>query len=298
MKDLKKARGSSAIPLTPFNNDGNIDFEVFDKQIDWICNCRVGSICGPVNVSEFMVLTENERKEIIRHTVDVTNGRVAVIANVAAPNIKDAVAYTEFAQKCGVDCVIAMPPYVGDLDRGGVMAYYKAIANATTLPIMIQNQKFTNISLSEEFIVELCSAAPNISWIKQEVAPAPVSVEKLANLKSEHIEGIMSGFSGLYSFQDHSNGAVATIHACEYCDLMQRLWDLMDDEKIDEARALHAKLTPALMLEGIYGWQYAKIIMQKRGIFKNYITRNRGNQITPSAMKEIDAVWNELVKLM
>ena len=109
MKDLKKAKGSSAIPLTPFLENGDIDFSVYEKEIDWICQQKVGSICGPVNVGEFMVLTSDERKEIIKKTVEVTNGRTAIIANVAAPNIKDAVAFTEFSQKVGADAVIAMP---------------------------------------------------------------------------------------------------------------------------------------------------------------------------------------------
>jgi 4-hydroxy-tetrahydrodipicolinate synthase len=296
MKDLKKARGSSAIPLTPFKEDGEVDFEVFEKEINWICEQKVGSICGPVNVSEFMVLDSDERKEFIRKLIDVTNGRVATIVNVASPNIKDAVKYTEFAQKCGADCVIAMPPFVGDLDFSSVKEYFRAISSATSLPVMIQNQRFNNISISEKMVEELCMLAPNISWVKQEVAPAPLSIERLTALKSPHIEGVMSGFSGLYSFQDHANGAVGTIHACEYCDFIQRLWDLMDEGKMQEARDLFGALAPALTLEGIYGWQYTKYIMQKRGIFKNRITRNLTSHLSSESLRDIDAVWENLAK--
>ena len=56
--NLKNAKGSSAIPLTPFLENGDIDVKTLEKEIDWICKCKVGSICGPVNVSEFMVLSE------------------------------------------------------------------------------------------------------------------------------------------------------------------------------------------------------------------------------------------------
>ena len=105
MKDPKNAKGSSAIPLTPFLENGDVDFTVLEKEIDWICNQKVGSICGPVNVSEFMVLTMDERKQFIKTMVDVTNGRVPIIASVSAPNIKDAVMYTEFSTRCGVDAI-------------------------------------------------------------------------------------------------------------------------------------------------------------------------------------------------
>ena len=55
--DFKNAKGSSAIPMTPFLENGDVDYNTLEKEIDWICNCKVGSICGPVMVSEFMVLT-------------------------------------------------------------------------------------------------------------------------------------------------------------------------------------------------------------------------------------------------
>lgn len=294
MKKLINARGSSAIPMTPFLENGDVDYPTLEKEIDWICSCRVGSICGPVNVSEFMVLTEEERDGIVKATVDAAMGRTCIIANVAATNIKDAVKFTEKYEKMGVDAVIAMPPYVGELNFEGVKDYFLAIAKATSLPVMVQNMAFTNISLDIGHMLELCSLAPNISWVKQETSPAPVGIEELNRRRTPDVEGFMSGFSGMYSLQDHANGATATIHACEFCDVIQRIWDLMDEGNKEEARRLHSILLPALILEGNYTWQYTKIIMEKRGIFKNHITRNKSNVITEATMKEFDAVWESV----
>ncbi|MBR5586526.1 MAG: dihydrodipicolinate synthase family protein [Clostridia bacterium] len=296
--NLLNAKGSSAIPLVPFLENGDIDFDTFEKEIDWICSSKVGSICGPVNVSEFMVLTQEERNRFVKTMVDVTAGRTCIIANVAATNIKDAVKYTEFAEKSGADAVIAMPPYVGELNFGGIKEYFGAIAHATSLPVMIQNMDLPNGKLSVEDINMLCEMAPNISWVKQEVSPPPVGVALLNENRSSAVEGIMTGFSGLYSLSDYENGATATIHACEYCDIIQKIWNLMDEGKMDEARKIHAILAPALMLEGIYTWQYTKIIMEKRGIFKNHITRNKKDVITPSAMQEFDNIWRSLESLI
>lgn len=296
-KLLKDAKGSGAIPMTPFLENGDIDYKVLEKEIDWICNQNVGNICGPVNVSEFMVLTDEERTSLIKAYTEITNNRTAVIVNVAATNIKDAVRYTELATKCGADAVIAMPPYVSELDFKSVKEYYKAIATSTDLPVMIQNQHFTNISISDDNINELCAMEKNISWVKQETTPAK-SVDLLNQHRTSDVEGIMSGFSGLYSIQDFENGAIATIHACEYCDVMQKLWNYMFEGKMDKAREIHNVLAPALMLEGLYTWQYTKYIMEKRGIFKNHITRNKKDALTPSAIKEFNAVWENVKKLL
>lgn len=295
---LKDAKGSSAIPLTPFTESGDLDTAVLEKEIAFFCDSKVGSICTPVMVSEFMVLTEEERMQMIRIPTEVAGGRTCIIANVAAPNIKTALRYTEYAEACGADAVITMPPYVGEVDFDGVKEFYRQIARATSLPVMIQNMHFSNISISTDNIVELCEMEPNISWVKQEVSPSPVSVESLRLKKTPAVEGYMSGTAGLYSLQDYENGAIATIHAGEYCDIMQRIWDLMDAGDMAAARKLHAALSPALLLEGIYGMQYPKYILQKRGIFKNYIIRNRSQPLSDGARREIDAMWEYVQTLL
>jgi 4-hydroxy-tetrahydrodipicolinate synthase len=298
MKKLINARGSSAIPMTPFLENGEVDYRTLEKEIDWICSQNVGSICGPVNVSEFMVLSEDERDGVVKTTIETAKDRTCIIANVAATNTRDAVKYTEKYEKLGADAVIAMPPYVGELNFNGVKDYFSAIARSTSLPVMVQNMPFTNISLSIDNVIELCSLAPNISWVKQETPPAPSGVEELKRKMTPDVEGYMSGYSGIYSLQDHANGATATIHAAQFCDVMQRIWDLLDEGRNDEARELHSVLVPALVLEGIYTWQYTKIIMEKRGIFKNHITRNKSNVITESAMKEFDAIWDRVKRMV
>lgn len=297
-KNLIEARGSSAIPLTPYLDNEEIDIQTLEKEIDFFCNAKVGSICGPVNVTEFMVLTEKERKLMIEVPVKVASGRTCFIANVASPNIQTAVEYTEFAEKIGADAVIAMPPYVGEVDFGGVKKYFEAISKATSLPIMIQNMAFPNISISPDNIIELCEMAPNISWVKQEVPPAPLGVAEINAKRNAALEGIMSGFGGLYSVQDFENGAIATIHAGEFADVMQRIWDLMFAGKMDEARRLHALLMPGLQMENIYTWQFCKYIMMKRGIFKNYSVRNRCKPLSAAVLKEFDSIWEHISQLL
>lgn len=73
-RSLCNAKGSSAIPLTPYRDSGEIDVATLEKEIDFFCASKVGSICGPVNVSEFMVLTEEERRLMIEVPVKVAAG--------------------------------------------------------------------------------------------------------------------------------------------------------------------------------------------------------------------------------
>ncbi|MDR2649979.1 MAG: dihydrodipicolinate synthase family protein [Clostridiales bacterium] len=82
--DLRKAKGSSAIPMTPFTENDSIDEEILAKEIEFIAQCGSTSITTPVMVSEFDMLCESERKLMICIPCDAAKGRIAVIANASA----------------------------------------------------------------------------------------------------------------------------------------------------------------------------------------------------------------------
>lgn len=297
-KSLLEARGSSAIPMTPFDEKDNIDISSLEKEIDFICEARVGSICTPVMVSEFMTLSESERKTMIEVPIKVAAGRVPVIANVAACSIPQAVEYTKFAESMGADAIITMAPWCGDVDTLGHMEYFSAIAEATDLPVMIQNIGLPGVALSPEQILFLCEKKENISWVKEEVTPGPISIEKLNSFKSPNLTGIMSGIAGSYAPLDYYCGAIATIQACQFCDVSQKVWDLLAAGKEAEARELHYQMLPGIQAELLYGFKFDKEIMVRRGIFKNSIVRNKRAPFSAATLREIDIVWEHMKPLL
>lgn len=297
-KQLIDAKGCSAIPFTPFTEDDRIDTDTLETQIDWICRTGATSIATPMMVSEFMALSPAERKLMIRIPAEVNQGRLLLIANVAAMNIPEAIDYTEYAEKMGADAVIAMVPWAGGLDYDGARAYFEAIAQATSLPVIIQNTQLSNgFSMSLDDVVRLCETFPNVSWVKQEVPPAPVTLERLAQKKSSAIEGLISGFGSFYAPLDIAAGANATISSCQFADLIQRVWDLFFAGQETEARALHNRILPALQAETLYGWKYGKEILMRRGVLKNSLCRNTCAPLSPVAKNEIDILYKQVEPL-
>jgi 4-hydroxy-tetrahydrodipicolinate synthase len=247
-------------------------------------------------VSEFMTLNEEERKLMIRLPIEIVNDRCAVLANIAACDISTAVIYAEYAQKLGADGVIAMAPWAGDCDFFGINTYFGAIANAVNIPVIIQNTSIPGTGLAPEHLIALCEKHQNIRWVKQEVIPGPIGIEHLMSIKTPALEGVMSGFGGFYSPLDYTLGAVATIHACEICDVVQKVWNLLLEGNEYEARILHNKIMPLIQLELLYGTIFAKEIMIRRGIFRNRKVRNKGD-LSPIALREIDIVWEKILPL-
>ena len=285
-------RGSFAIPMTPFDKRDRIDVDVLAEEIEFCIACGVGGIATPLMVSEFRLLSEEERKLMIRIPVEVSAGRVPVIANVAAVNLPLAVSYATYAQKVGADGVIAMPPYIIRPDFETTYAYYKGISDAVSVPVWIQNASVA--PLSPDQLVRLCEEIPNVSWVKEEVPPSHRNITRLLAKGSAAVKGVMGGGGGCPMMVEHARGSSGVIHACQFCDVVQRVWDLLDAGDLQAAGDLFEHLLPSLMLEGMLGMAYAKEIMIRRGIFKNHRVRSQARPLDDYDMQEIDRTWERI----
>ena len=294
--DLLYARGSSAIPMTPFDDGDRIDEDVLAVEIEFIVRCGSSSITTPVMVSEFESLCESERKLMIRIPCEVAKGRVAIIANVAAPCMWQAVEYADYACEWGADAVIAMPP--AGADFGYIKRYYKAISDNVDVPIMIQNHSGAGTMLAPAQVIELCEDIEHVSWVKEECMPGPVSISALMAAKTDALVGVMSGFGSQYAPLDYARGAIATIHACEWADLVQQVWDLLFEGREAEGRSLHSQILPALQLEAMLGMRYAKEVMIRRGVFKNSNMRRAARNLSADDIKEIDKIFEIMAPYM
>ncbi len=248
-------RGSFAIPMTPFDEHDRIEEDVLAAEIDFCVASGVGGIVVPVMVSEFQALSEEERRLMIRIPVEVARARgakrVPIVANCAAINAPLAVSYAVYAEKVGADAVIAMPPYGLAPDFDTIYAYFKAISDAVTIPIWIQNAGLVPLSLDQ--VVKLCTEIEHVSWVKEEVNPGPQRIGQLIDRKCPAIDGVMGGYGGRYMITEWARGAAGVIHACQFCDVVQRIWELLDAGEEAAARHLFEHVLPGLDAGGADG---------------------------------------------
>jgi dihydrodipicolinate synthase/N-acetylneuraminate lyase len=286
-------RGSFAIPMTPFDDQDRIDEDALRAEIRFCIESGVGGIVVPVMVSEFRLLSEDERRTMIRVPVEECRGTdVPVVANVAAVNTPLAVRYAEYAQEVGADAVIAMPPYIFRPDFDTIYAYFQAISDVVTIPIWIQNASVVAMSPAE--IARLCTEIEHVSWVKEEVPPSTHNISRLLAQNCPAIKGVMGGAGGRYMIHERARGAVGVIHACEFCDIVQRIWEMLDAGQQSEAEDLFERILPALDLEGLMGMAFAKEIMVRRGVLKNNRIRTQSRPLDEGDMQEIDRVWRRI----
>ena len=285
-------RGSFAIPMTPFDDCDGIDEDVLAAEIEFCVESGVGGLVVPVMVSEFRVLSEEERRTMIRVPVQVSAGRVPIIANCAAVNTPLAMSYARYAQEVGADAVIAMPPYTLRPDFETIYTYYQAINDVVDIPVWIQNAGV--VALSPDRVVQLCTELENVSWVKEEVMPSTHSISALLSKNSPAVEGVMGGAGGRYMIAEWARGSKGVVHACQFCDVVQRVWELLEAGQMDKAAELYEHVLPALVLEGLMGMACAKEIMIRRGVFNNNRVRSRARPLDEHDMREIDRVWERI----
>lgn len=285
-------RGVFAIPLTPWTDDDAIDEEVLRAEIDFMIAAGSRGVIGPILVSEFQALSEDERRMFMRILVEQTRHRVPVIVNVAGVNTAQAVSYARYAREIGADGVIAMPPYALRFDAERVRSYLEQVAAAAQRPVMIQNADLA--PLSPDQVVKLCSEIKHVNWVKEEVSPRHRSIGALAAKRSPHVHGIMGGGGGQYIITEHARGACGTIIAPEICDVVQRIWELLDAGRLSEAEEWYERALPIITLEFAMGMAFAKYFLMKRGVLRNFRMRAQAQPLDADDIKEIDRAYERI----
>jgi 2-keto-3-deoxy-L-arabinonate dehydratase len=288
----KDWRGSFAIPMTPFDDNDRIDEAALAAEIEFCIQSGVGGIVVPVMVSEFGALSEDERRSMVRVSVEVNAGRVPIVANCAAVNTPLAVRYAVYCEKTGADSVIAMPPYVLVPDFPTTYQYFKAISDAVHIPVWIQNVGLAPLSVDQ--IVTLCTELENVSWVKEETAPTTRSIGRLSARKCPAVKGIMGGVGGRLLMAERARGSRGVVHACQFCDVVQRVWKILDEGNTDEGEELFEHVLPGLVAESSMGMGFAKEIMVRRGVLRNNRTRSQAQPLDDGDMIETDRIWRRI----
>lgn len=160
-------KGALSALITPFQADGGLDVKAFEKLIEWQIEQGIDGLVPSGTTGESPTLSHEEHRLVIKRCVEVTNGRVPVIAGTGSNSTCEAVALAEHAQASGADGVLVVTPYYNKPNQHGLIAHYGAIAQAITIPLFIYNIPGRSvIDMSEQTLAELKNSYKNIVGIK------------------------------------------------------------------------------------------------------------------------------------
>lgn len=243
-------KGCGTAIVTPFTEDG-VNFEEFRKMLEFQIKEGADSIIVCGTTGESSTMTEQEKKDTIKYAVDVVNKRIPVIAGTGGNCTKSAKEMSIYAQSIGADAVLIVTPYYNKTTQEGLIAHYKEIANAISIPIILYNvPSRTGLNITPKTCLEL-SKIDNIVAIKE--ASGNISqIAEIANLCGNNLT-IYSGNDDqvLPVLSLGGLGVISVLSNIIPKDVHNMVWDFLDGN-VKEATKLQLdtlKLTSSLFSE-------------------------------------------------
>lgn len=182
-------KGAGVAIVTPFHEDGSVNYEQFGKNIEYqIANGTDAIIvCG--TTGEASTLTHEEHLEVIRYCNEKVAKRIPVIAGTGSNCTETAIYLSQEAEKIGVDGILVVTPYYNKATQKGLKEHFTMIANAVSIPMILYNipGRTGGVNILPETIVSLCREVKNIVGVKD--ATGNISqVAKLMALAGEDVD--------------------------------------------------------------------------------------------------------------
>jgi 4-hydroxy-tetrahydrodipicolinate synthase len=235
--------GSFTALVTPFRND-EIDVEAFQRLIDAQIDGGITGIVPVGTTGESPTLSCGERHHVIELAVERANGRCQVIAGTGSNSTRDAIAHTKAAEEIGADAALLVAPYYNKPSQEGLFRHFAAIAEATSLRLVLYNiPGRCAVDITADTVVRLAENFPNIVAIKE----AAGQVDRVSELVRRAPRGftILSGDDSLtLPFLAVGATGVVSVASNLFPAEVVRLVQLFAKGKAENARLIHQRLFP------------------------------------------------------
>jgi 4-hydroxy-tetrahydrodipicolinate synthase len=247
---MKMFRGSITALITPFKGDG-IDWAAFEKHVEWQIECGTDGFVPVGTTGESPTLSHDEHNNVVKRCIEIVKGRVPVIAGTGSNSTREAIDLTLKAQKDGASAALIVTPYYNRPTQDGLFAHYKAIHDATNIPIIIYNIPGRSaVDMTHDTMCALAEL-PRIVGVKD----ATANLERPALIRAKLGDSFcqLSGEDGtaaaFLAQGGHGCISVTSNVAPALCAKLQDSWASGDLKAMAECRDRLAPLHKALFCE-------------------------------------------------
>ncbi|MGL6075597.1 MAG: dihydrodipicolinate synthase family protein [Fimbriiglobus sp.] len=233
---------------TQFHSDESVDIPSTLKHIDMMLTAGIHGLVMMGSVGENTTLDLDEKKSLLKATVEHIRGRVPVLTGVAEYTTPWACRWAEASAKLGANGLMVLPPMVYKTDPRETIQHFRTVAKATDLPIMVYNNPPAyKVDITPEMFVEMADE-PKFACIK-ESSDNPRRITDIINLTGDRYV-IFAGVDDLF-LECMMLGAVGWVSGLvnAFPAENKRIWDLAQAGKWEEARAIYRWYTPLLHLD-------------------------------------------------
>ncbi|MBO0323404.1 dihydrodipicolinate synthase family protein [Muricauda sp. CAU 1633] len=233
---------------TKFTKEDQLDIDMFSTNIKAQVDAGVHAIILGGTLGEASTLTQDEKRILMQHTVDLVEDKIPVVINIAEQTTKDAILAAEKAEKYGAKGIMILPPMRYKSTDYETVAYFKAVAQSTSLPMMIYNNPVDyKIEVTLDMFEELIEH-DNIEAVKDSARDI-TNITRMRNRFGDRLK-ILCGVDTLAmeSMLMGADGWVAGL-VCAFPRETVAIYELVKAGKIKEAKAIYRWFMPLLELD-------------------------------------------------
>lgn len=187
--------GMATAIVTPMHTDGSIDYEALGRFVEFQIDSGINGLVVMGTTGENATIEPEDQKKVIAYTVEKVAGRVPVIAGTGTNNTEHVLHNTRNACQVGADAILVVTPYYNKATQNGLITHFTAVADESTLPVILYNVPGrTGCNLLPKTVAKL-SEHPNIAAIKEATGSLAQMIE-IMHLCGDKID-VYSGEDGL-----------------------------------------------------------------------------------------------------
>lgn len=257
--------------LTPFTNDDRLDLPLFEKNLQTQLQAGVHGVIIGGSLGEASTLTESEKEAMVRSALALCNASVPVVVNIAESVTQEAIRMAKLARSWGANGVMLLPPMRYRSDDRETIHYFRSVATATDLPVMIYNNP---VDYKIDFRPELFDAlldCPTVTALKESSRDV-TNLTRMLNRFGDRFK-ILCGVDTL-ALEELLLGAHGWVAGLvdAFPHETVAIWNYVRSGHYDKARALYRWFMPLLELD-IHPKlvQYIKLAAQEQGIGSEFV---------------------------
>ena len=243
MAKSQTLRGCGTALVTPFNADGSIDEGALRALVDWQIEQGIHFLVPCGSTGEAATMTLDEHKRVVQITIEQAKGRVPIVAGAASNDTAKAVALSKSMKELGATHLLHASPMYNKPPQRGIVAHFKAIADATDLPIVVYNVPGrTGSNIEAKTTIEL-AGMKNIHAVKE----ASGNLGQISDIIRGRPKGfvVLSGDDELtLPIMALGGEGIISVVSNAIPGPMSKLCELMEKGDFAGARDLHMKLLP------------------------------------------------------
>lgn len=274
----------------PFLPDEELDLDSLRRMVGFAADQGFSAACLPAYATEFYKLSIDERYALVGTAVEAAEGRIPIVGQSNHYSAKLAAAIAKRNAELGASAISVAVPRLFAISEEDIFRFLATIAEATPLPLMVQDFNPGGATVSAALVKRLNKAYPHFRYLKLE---EPLMAPKVAEILAETggAVQVLEGWGGMYLLEGISAGVCGAMPGLSVADLLQEVYDLAAGGDLNAAMDRFERVLPQIVfsLQNLELFLYMeKLLLVRRSLLSHATVRAATLTPDPDTLKHVE----------